>query len=609
MLQIFNFEESPLFDQEMPTHTDHHPQQEPANAAHPPPDVTDHDLISQLGQALAHAHQPEQIKAIAARLLAEVTELDRIAAEAAKAEEQLRNSADRYRTLLNSIDEGFCIIEMIHDENGKPIDYLFVEVNHIFEKQTGLRDVVGKKVSHLSPLTEDHWLQNYDNVARTGQPMRVENYHAGTERWYLANAARVGHAGSKQVGVVFEDITERKRFEQRQALLLQLTDALRPMADPTLIQQTMAHTIRDFYKVDRCFYAEIENGDAVIRRDACPADLPSIAGTYAIGSMPLFNSVLNAGKPFLVTDAHTSPILDEELRALCLSLQIISFLDVPVIKHGVPVGILCITHSVPREWDDFDIELAAEIAERTWTAVERSHAQAALHRAEADERVRKVMLQNQQETFKATLSIQEEERRRISESLHNGLGQLLYGIKISLSHLTCDQATADPNTFITHKQYTDQLLSQAIRESRRISHELMPAMLEDFGLKAAIEDICKQFSNGVQFRCKITGITERLDGYLELAIFRIVQELLTNVIKHAKATLVWANVKLQNGVITISVKDNGKGFNTTEGKRPGIGLASIRSKVKLMNGDVKVITAANEGSTVKVTLPLQRTDS
>ncbi len=128
------------------------------------------DLVHQLSEALLHTHDATKIRALAGDLLQLMTERDRIAEANALAEAHCRDSEDRYRTLLNSIDEGFCIIEMIHDEQGKPIDYLFIEVNHIFEKQTGLRDVVGKKVSQLSAPTEEYWLQNYDNVARTGSP-------------------------------------------------------------------------------------------------------------------------------------------------------------------------------------------------------------------------------------------------------------------------------------------------------------------------------------------------------------------------------------------------------------------------------------------------------
>jgi PAS domain S-box-containing protein len=135
------------------------------------------------------------------------------------AEAALQRSEARYRTLFESIDEGFCIIEMLFDEAGKPCDYRFLEINPMFEQQTGLFDAVGKTVRELVPQHEEHWYEIYGEVALTGNPVRFENDAKALNRWYDVYAFRVEEPSARRVAVLFKDITLRKdaENEMRQA--------------------------------------------------------------------------------------------------------------------------------------------------------------------------------------------------------------------------------------------------------------------------------------------------------------------------------------------------------------------------------------------------------
>ncbi|NMG11101.1 histidine kinase [Brasilonema sp. UFV-L1] len=303
--------------------------------------------------------------------------------ERRRAQNVLRQSEEKYRSLFNSIDEGFCLFEMIYDETPKTVDYRFLEVNSVFERQTGLKNVVGKLGSKIAPNTESYWLKTYDEVVKTGKPQRIENYSQSTDRWYSAYASRVGGMGSRQVCTVFSDITDRKRYEQRQAFLLQLSDALRSLSDAVEIHAAVTRIAMNFFGADRCYYCEIVDGNAIIRQDASREGLPSVAGVYPLSSFPILKTAIDAGHPFVVDDAHTTDLLDEALRQLCCELQVISFLNVPVIKAGEPTGVLCITQTTPRNWTAFETELAQETAERIWAAVERARAETSLRESEA----------------------------------------------------------------------------------------------------------------------------------------------------------------------------------------------------------------------------------
>ena len=133
--------------------------------------------------------------------------------------EALRATEERYRTLLESVDVGFCIVEMKFDDAGRAVDYRLVEGNPAFERQTGLVGVFGRWVSEVAPGLERHWFDAYGHVALTGEPVRFENGAEIFGRWYDVRALRVGDPEAHRVAILFSDISERKRMEERLRVL------------------------------------------------------------------------------------------------------------------------------------------------------------------------------------------------------------------------------------------------------------------------------------------------------------------------------------------------------------------------------------------------------
>jgi PAS domain S-box-containing protein len=131
-------------------------------------------------------------------------------------EKQLSHSEERYRTLFNSIDQGFCVCEVLFDDFNQPIDYRFVEINPAFEKMTGIPNdeaLAGKTILQLVPNFERKWIDIYGHVALTGEPIRfIENSEA-PNRWFDVYSFRIGDEKSRKVAVLFNDITESKRTE------------------------------------------------------------------------------------------------------------------------------------------------------------------------------------------------------------------------------------------------------------------------------------------------------------------------------------------------------------------------------------------------------------
>lgn len=141
-------------------------------------------------------------------------EQERKRRELEEAQVHIQESELRYRTLFESIDEGFAVVEMIYDEPGRPVDYRFLEVNPAFERLTGIEGAIGRTVREFSPQHEEHWFQSYARVAKTGEPMRFQNFAAGFKRWFDVYAFPLGPAETRQVALLFTDITARLSKEQ-----------------------------------------------------------------------------------------------------------------------------------------------------------------------------------------------------------------------------------------------------------------------------------------------------------------------------------------------------------------------------------------------------------
>jgi anti-anti-sigma regulatory factor len=146
-------------------------------------------------------------------------------------EKVLQENIDKYRTIINLIDQSFCIIEMVFDSEDKAVDWRYLETNPIHETYTRMYNVEGKLISRLAPQTESHWFEIYGKVALTGEPVRIIEAALGGKRFYDLFAFKLGGQDSRKVAVFAHDISERRKYEEK---LKEQAKAIEELSTPVI---------------------------------------------------------------------------------------------------------------------------------------------------------------------------------------------------------------------------------------------------------------------------------------------------------------------------------------------------------------------------------------
>jgi two-component system, NarL family, sensor kinase len=203
----------------------------------------------------------------------------------------------------------------------------------------------------------------------------------------------------------------------------------------------------------------------------------------------------------------------------------------------------------------------------------------------------------------AMLKGQEEERSRIAKDLHDGLGSLLYGTKLSFMNLKETLNLSQENGVQLDKSLS--MLDNTIGDFRKVAQNLMPEALVKFGLYEALKDFCDaiQYSSGIKVIYQQFGERRKLSNTAEVFIYRIIQELVNNAVKHADAEEIIVQVMMTNNKTGITVEDNGKGFYKNEPmNNKGAGLANIKYRVQYFNGTLDIVSSPSNGTSVNIEL-------
>jgi two-component system NarL family sensor kinase len=216
-------------------------------------------------------------------------------------------------------------------------------------------------------------------------------------------------------------------------------------------------------------------------------------------------------------------------------------------------------------------------------------------------RINELETDKQLTATEAVLRGEERERTRLAKDLHDGLGGLLSGVKFSLINMK-DNLIITPENMVVFERSLD-MIDTSIKELRRVAHNMMPEILTKFGLDEALKEYCNSINTTQLLTVKYQslGMETRLENSVEIIIYRIVQELLNNTMKHAAATDSFVQLIRQDNRLSIVVEDNGKGFDTNFApSNDGAGLANVRSRVDYLKGQYAIHTESGKGTLVNI---------
>ncbi len=291
--------------------------------------------------------------------------------------------------------------------------------------------------------------------------------------------------------------------------------------------------------------------------------------------------------PEIAPDAAPDPVLRQEASALW---------GVPLKVADYVIGVLTIGFARPYNWLPTERELLRAIAERSALAIERARITEALR--ERETRIA--------ELSGHLLRAQEEERKRISRELHDETGQALMVIRLYLGMLESSSSGRASREKIRE---TLTVVDRTIEGIRRIIARLSPLVLQELGLVAAIRKEAKDLAknSGIRARVLIADDVGRLAPECETAIYRVVQEALHNVAKHAQAKTVTVQMTREEGVVRVSVEDDGQGMLKTGFTGRSFGLAGMRERIGSLGGVVRVNSTKGRGTRVEVDVPVDQT--
>jgi len=494
---------------------------------------------------------------------------------------ELCESEEKYRSLFESIDQGFCTIEVLFDEHDEPVDYRFLSINPCFERQTGIANAVGRRVREVVPLHEDHWFQTYGKIAKTGEALRFEREAAQLHRHYDVFAWRVGEPAERKVAVLFNDISDRKRTEaalreSEERLSLAMGAASMGAWDLDLQRGSIVWDSRQPEIFGRSVETAPKTADEFYQL-VHPQDVDRIKrATEAANKSGHFSEefrIVGGDGAVRWIAGHGVIVKDPAGR--------------PARMVGVNYDITD-NKAAQARLEQFTEELERQVCERTQELMSS---------------------QGQLRALATELNLAEQrERKRIAAEMHDHLAQMLVLVRLKLG-----QAKQGPvHRSLEMIKQAEDVVNDALTYTRNLVAELSPPVLHEFGLFAALKWLGEQMQ---RYQLQVTVQIEstgglRLPEDQAVLMFQSVRELLMNAVKHAVAKQAFLLVEEREGYLQIVVEDQGVGFDllamATQQPSPlssKFGLFSIRERMNAMGGRLELHSSPGEGTRATLILP------
>lgn len=310
----------------------------------------------------------------------------------------------------------------------------------------------------------------------------------------------------------------------------------------------------------------------------------------------LMNEVLMGSQPVILPDTHKSP----QWTWTPCGEHIRSWMGVPLIVKGSAIGLFSIDKSSQNFFTDRHAQLASALAQHAALALDNALLFSQLQAAH----------ENLRHLSVGIIQAQEKERQKIAIELHDQTGQALLALRAELRVLS-HQLLKDPEKSQQQIDYLDQIVQDLNRDLEHLAYDLRPPILSALGPISALNQYIADFSRRMNLQVEFIYDTEipRLPEEIELVCYRIVQEALTNIAKHASADRIDVTMNYFENLLHLVIKDNGIGFHPTDSSsRRGFGLLGMRERLAQIDGSLEILTQPGRGTELVVTIPIRMSD-
>ncbi|HVJ20659.1 MAG TPA: GAF domain-containing protein, partial [Polyangiaceae bacterium] len=457
-----------------------------------------------------------------------------------------------------------------------------------------LADWLGKSISEISPrLAETELLQLLNRVAHEETVHELDEFEFGTQFFSIKGFPLPGGC----VGLAMEDVTPAVRarnLREVEQTVLEMIASGEPLKDvlaslALMIQEQAPSTIASILLLDpdgkRLRHAAAPHLPEIYTKDIDGAQIGPRAGSCGTAAF--------LRRAVFVADIETDPLWSE-YKHLALPHGLRASWSTPIFSsEGRVLGTFALYYREPRTPGAADLELIARATHVAGIAIQRR---------ELDDQLRALSAHIE--------AVREEERTTMAREIHDDLGQALTALKMDVAWIARRLGSGeDPRGAIADKLMSmSALTDQVIDRVRRISAELRPGMLDDLGLVAALQWQGQQFQARTDTICTVhANVGEgRLERGLSTAIFRICQEALTNVARHAEAKSVQIVLERQDGVLRLEVRDDGRGISSEAASNAAsLGLLGMRERARRLSGNLRISGAPGSGTLVVVEVPFE----
>jgi PAS domain S-box-containing protein len=494
-------------------------------------------------------------------------------------------------------------------------DGRIVDVNNRWVELFGYRreEVIGRTEMDLRLLIDPAARARAREIARADGVLRdfevQVRLKSGEVRDLLVSAVPVELPGQPATWISTQlDITDRKSLDAERTRLLGSQIESRAVAEAALQRLRAIHTITDvalsYLNVDDLLRELLKRLRRTLQAEIASVRLIDPARqelhVRAIDGVPL-ECVASIGIPLDAVNLH-APSMTNDVRApppgrddwfakiwAAMNMPLRAAMSVPLIVDGTAIGIVGVI-STRTPFADDDLYLLQVVAERVTPAIERAllgeTVRASHDRLEAMSR--------------RLLTAGEEERRRVAVELHDDLGQLLTAAKINVQ-----SAERQPGASPAQLGEAMTFIDQALQRVRDLALDLRPSVLDDLGLAAALRWYVDRFARKAHLKTHLSvDELPRLDSALETTCFRLAQETLTNIARHAQARHVWFDLHRFGDTLELRIRDDGIGYDVAAARAlatsgASLGLLGMEERVSLMHGTLKIISEAGCGTEVR----------